>query len=82
MISSINHLYHEDWDCICSAKPASLDFFRAVVSCRSLMVGGIQKISESTVDFDNEIQAIDLAIQTALAWTQKNRQFRQEFQTE
>jgi len=46
------------------------------------MVGGIQKISESTVDFDNEIQAIDLAIQTALAWTQKNRQFRQEFQTE
>jgi hypothetical protein len=46
------------------------------------MVGGIQKLPESMVDFDNEIQAIDLAIQMALAWTQINRQFRQEFRAE
>jgi hypothetical protein len=46
------------------------------------MVGGIQKLPESMVDFDNEIQAIDLAIQMALAWTQTNRQFRREFRAE
>lgn len=79
MITGINHFYHEGWDCVCSARSTSLDFFRAIVNCRSLIGGGIQNLPESMVDFDNEIQAIELAIQTALSWTQKNRQLAQEF---
>jgi hypothetical protein len=79
MISSINHLYHEGWDCICSARSTSLDYFRAVVNCRSLIGEEIRNLPESTVDFANEIQAIELAIQMALGWTQKTGSLQKSF---
>ena len=82
MISNINHLYHESWDCTCSARSTSLNFFRAVVSCRSLVGGGIKNLPESLIDFEDEVKAIELAIQMALEWTGKNKQVKQSFDPE
>jgi hypothetical protein len=71
MISNINHLYHEGWDCVCMARSTSSDFFKAFVNCRSLVGGEVLSLPESMVDFDDETQAVELAIQMALEWTGK-----------
>jgi hypothetical protein len=72
MSRNIDHVYHQGWDCVCLARQVSLDFFRAAVRCKSLIDGTIENLPESLIDFSSEVQAIELAIQTALGWTREN----------
>lgn len=73
MTLKINHLYHEGWDCVCAARQTSSIFFRATVHCRSLINGNIFALPAGLVDFANEAQAIDMAMQAAFVWTRENK---------
>lgn len=73
MSRNIDHVYHQGWDCVCSARKIALDFFRAAIRCKSLIDRTIENLPESLIDFSSEVQAIELAIQIALGWTRENQ---------
>lgn len=73
MVQNINHLYHEGWDCVCSARRTSSSLFQTVVHCRSLVSGNIFALPTSLVDFTDESQTIAMALQAAFGWTRENK---------